>query len=63
MMRPCPHCKTKMEVFDEACPTCGKHSKPGLLISIAEMIYGHRSLLFVAAVLAVAWIILSWLIK
>lgn len=62
MKRPCPHCKTKMEVFDEACPNCGKGSKPGLFISMAEIIYGHRSLLFVAAVLAAAWFILSRLI-
>ncbi len=63
MLRPCPHCNTKMEVFEEACPACGKQSKPGLLLSVAEIIYGHRSLLFVAAVLIAAWFILSWLIK
>lgn len=63
MTRTCPHCKAKMEVFDESCPACGKASKPGALIAAAEIIYGHRSIIFVIAVLAVAWIILSKLIE
>jgi RNA polymerase subunit RPABC4/transcription elongation factor Spt4 len=63
LTRPCPHCNTKIDVFDEVCPACGKTSKPGTLISIAAIIYGHRSFIFVLVVLVVAWIILDKLIK
>ena len=63
MTRPCPRCGKQMAVFDEACPACGKPSKPGVFLSVAEVVYGHRSLLFVAAVLVIAWIMLSRLIK
>jgi hypothetical protein len=63
MLRQCPHCKAQMDVFDENCPACGGHSKAGLLHQIGAVIHGYRSFLFVAAVLAVAWIILSRIIK
>jgi len=63
MLRPCPHCKAEMDVFDEDCPACRGHSKAGLLHQIVAVIHGYRSFLFVAAVLAVAWIILSRIIK
>lgn len=63
MLRPCPHCKVEMDVFDEDCPSCGGHSKACLTHQIAAMVHGYRSFLFVAAVLAIAWIILSRIIK
>ena len=63
MLRPCPHCKAEMDVFDEVCPACGEQSKACLTHRIAAVIHGHRSLLFLAAVLVVAWVILSRIIK
>jgi hypothetical protein len=63
MLRPCPQCKAQMDVFDEDCPACGHHSKACVPHRIAAVVHGYRSLLFLAAVLVVAWILLSRIIK
>ena len=63
MERDCPHCKVKMDVFDEECPSCATPSKPGALLSAAAIIHGHRSILFLVAGLTAGWFILSWLFK
>ncbi len=63
MLRPCPHCKTKMEVFDEECPACGKPSKPSAMLTFAAVIHGHRKLILLAAILILSWMILTWLFK
>ena len=58
MNRPCPHCGKEIDVFDEKCPTCWKASKPGFLLSIAAIVHGYRSLLFLVGVLVASWFIL-----
>ncbi len=63
MLRPCPHCSKEIDVFDEDCTACGGRSKAGFLLQIAAVIHGHRSVLFLVAVLVVAWVILSRIIK
>jgi hypothetical protein len=52
-----------MDVFDEVCPACGGNSKACVTHQIGAVLHGYRSFLFVAAVLAVAWILLSMIIK
>lgn len=59
MIRNCPHCGKGIDVFDEECPSCGKPSKPGVLLSLAAIIHGHRQLLLLIAGLVVIWIVLS----
>ena len=52
-----------MAVFDEECPACHKASKPGLLLSLAAIIHGHRKVILLAAILAAAWVIMTRLFK
>lgn len=59
MNRDCPHCGKEIHVFDEECPSCGTSSKPGVLLAMSAIVYGHRKLLLLIAVLIVSWIILS----
>jgi len=63
MERNCPQCGVKMDVFDEACPSCGKVSKPGTMLSAAAVIHGHGSVLILVAGLTAGWFVLSWLFK
>jgi len=63
MERNCPHCGVKMDVFDEACHSCGSTSKPGILLSAAAVIHGHSSVLVLVAGLTAGWFIMSWLFK
>jgi predicted amidophosphoribosyltransferase len=58
MNRECPHCGKEIHVFDEECPACGKPSKPGLLLAIASILHGYRSMFLLVAALLVSWIIL-----
>ena len=63
MKRICPHCGKEMEVFDEGCPSCGRPSKPGAMLSVAAVLHGYRSWFVLIGALTVGWIILSRLIK
>jgi len=63
MERDCPRCGAKMDVFDEACPTCGGESKPGKMLSVVAVVHGYRSVIFLAACLTAGWFVLSWLFK
>ncbi|MDD5759986.1 MAG: hypothetical protein PHI06_13005 [Desulfobulbaceae bacterium] len=59
MKRICPHCSAEMHVFDEPCAACGKPSRPGLLLAIATILHGYRSMILMIAVLVVSWVILT----
>ena len=59
MNRECPHCGQEIEVFAEGCGSCGKPSKPGVLLAAAAIVHSHRSLLLLVAALVASWFILS----
>lgn len=59
MKRACPHCGQVIHVFDEECPACGKASKPGVLLAIASIVHGYRSVILLVSILVATWFILS----
>jgi len=59
MNRACPHCGKEKDVFDEQCASCGKSSKPGVLLAVAAILHGYRSMLLMIAALVVSWLILT----
>lgn len=59
MNRECPHCGKEIDVFATECVSCGKPSKPGVLLATAAILHGYRSMILLVAALVLSWIILS----
>lgn len=59
MNRACPHCGKVIDVFDELCASCGKPSKPGVLLATLAILHGHRSMILMIAALIASWLILT----